>query len=496
MNDSPEYLWHPIEPLGDTERSIDLAAIRPLYDSWRTAKARLKESSASNLTDFTDRLVRSLSIETGILERIYDLDRGTTEALITHGFAEDLISRARTDVEPGRLIDILRDQEAAIKLVMDGVAQSRALTTGFVHELHAILTRHQDSTTAIDPLGNRVEIPLLKGTFKQQPNNPTRPSGQVHEYAPPIHVAAEIDNLLEWLPTYSEDDPVIVAAWLHHRFTQIHPYQDGNGRVARVLTLLILLRSDLLPLVIDRDLHTEYVNALEAADRRNLGPLAHLFARLERGTILQALSIDADAEVAADRSLTTAVIDSLAAKFDKRKRKQLGELRQVNNLAVTLRARTRKYLESAFTALKEPVSQIAEPDVRIMDGGPDRNNAHWYKFEVIKSGESSQKFVNFSEGHYFIKATMRADTERLVFVTSLHHVGRELTGIMEATAFARLEAYEDPEDWTKTSQEFFSCSLEPFVITWRTSFEDIAQAFDRWLDRAVAVAIKEFGDRL
>lgn len=63
---------------------------------------------------------------------------------------------------------------------------------------------------------------------------------------------------------------------------------------------MILLRSDLLPLVIDRDLHTEYVNALEAADHRNLGPLADLFARLERGTILQALSIDADAEVAAD----------------------------------------------------------------------------------------------------------------------------------------------------------------------------------------------------
>lgn len=260
--------------------------------------------------------------------------------------------------------------------------------------------------------------------------------------------------------------------------------------------MLILLRSDLLPLVIDRDLHTEYVNALEAADHRNLGPLADLFARLERGTILQALSIDADAEVAADRSLTTAVIDSLAAKFDKRKQKQLDELRHVNDVAAALRARTRKYLESTFTALKEPVSQVAETNIRIRDGGPDRGNAHWYKYEVIKSGESSHKFINFSEDHYFIKASMRADTERLVFVTSLHHVGRELTGIMEATAFARLEAFDDPDDWTIASQEFFPCSLEPFVITWRTVPEDIADAFDRWLDRAVAVAIKEFGDRL
>ena len=63
-----------------------------------------------------------------------------------------------------------------------------------------------------------------------------------------------MENLMRWLGGYSAEDPVIVASWFHHRFTQIHPYQDGNGRVIRALTTLILLRSDLLPLVIDRDL--------------------------------------------------------------------------------------------------------------------------------------------------------------------------------------------------------------------------------------------------
>ena len=104
-----------------------------------------------------------------------------------------------------------------------------------------------------DPFGNRLEIVLVKGKFKEQANNPKRPDGVTHEYCPPIHVDSEMDRLLAFLNEYSAQDPVIVSAWLHHRFAQIHPYQDGNGRVARALTSLVLLRADLLPLVVDRD---------------------------------------------------------------------------------------------------------------------------------------------------------------------------------------------------------------------------------------------------
>src|SRR5581483_11004962 len=106
------------------------------------------------------------------------------------------------------------------------------------------------------------------------------PDGSMHEYCPPIHVDSEVEKLLTWLASYTDEDPVIVASWFHHRFTQIHPYQDGNGRVARALTTLILLRADLLPLVVDRDLRINYINALELADQKQLSALAQMFARL------------------------------------------------------------------------------------------------------------------------------------------------------------------------------------------------------------------------
>lgn len=491
-----DYKWVPIEPLSERDRGIDLVEIEPLYETWRSSKVRLQQSSPAGLKDFNERLIRRLSVETGILERLYDLDIGTTEALVAHGFVEDLVSRSNTGIEPARLIDLLRDQEAAIQITIDCVARNRELSKGVIHELHATLTRHQETTTAIDQLGNRREIALLKGKFKEQPNNPKRPDGTLHEHCPPIHVEAEMDNLISWLSEYSTEDPIIVASWVHHRFTQIHPYQDGNGRVARALTTLVLLRSDLLPLVIDRDLRVEYITALERADTGDLSKLASLFARLEQAAILQALSVDADAEISHQRTVTSQVIESLAEKFNKRRQAKRAELKRVNTVALALRTQAQKILANAFNDLRGPVSQVEDPQIVIKAGGPDHGNSHWYRFDVIQSANEAGKFANFTEEHYFVQASIRVKTERLKFVTSFHHVGRELSGIMEATAFRKLESFEDSEDRQSVSKEFSLCSLQPFVFTYNSKEQEISDAFARWLDGALAMAVKEYGDRL
>jgi hypothetical protein len=341
-----------------------------------------------------------------------------------------------------------------------------------------------------------MEIPLRKGQYKEQSNNPKRPDGTLHEYCPPIHVESEMDNLISWYEECQDEDPVIVSAWLHHRFTQIHPYQDGNGRVGRALITLVLLKADLLPLVVDRELRVEYIKSLESADFGDLAPVCVLFARLERTAILQALSIDTDAELSRDKTLTSAVIGSLAEKFAKRRSLQDKQLRSVNTVAESIRQVTRREIESAFTALREPVSIIGEPDIHVLDGGPDRGNSHWYKYDVIESGKISGKYINFSEDHYFSRGTVRVGTERLVFLVSLHHVGRELTGIMEATMFAKLESYQDNDEANVSSEEYFSCSLDPFVVTWNTNSNEIEESYRCWLDTGIAVAIKEFGERL
>ena len=246
----------------------------------------------------------------------------------------------------------------------------------------------------------------------------------------------------------------------------------------------------------DRDLRVEYINALEVADQNRLSKLVEMFARLERNAILQALSVDADAEISHQKSLTSAVIGSLADKFGKRRIQKLAELRQVNSIALELRAKARGLLEGSFAEMEPTLQEVGDPRISITDGGPDRGNAHWYRFEVVQSAKEAGKFANFEEDHFFIKGSVQVSRERLIFVVSFHHVGRELTGIMEATAFSKLVSYEESDDRDSVSERFSLCSVEPFVFTNRTRVNEIDDAFRRWLDAALAVAVKEYGDQL
>jgi hypothetical protein len=174
----------------------------------------------------------------------------------------------------------------------------------------------------------------------------------------------------------------------------------------------------------------------------------------------------------------------------------LAELRHVNSVALELRARARTLLEQSFAEIESTLSQVGEPRISVREGGPDRENAHWYKFEVVQSAKEAGKFANFAEDHYFTRGSIRVNRERVTFVVSFHHVGRELTGVMEATAFSKLESYEGSEDRESVSERFSLCSVEPFVFTHKTKVNEIEDAFSKWLDAALAVAVKEYGDRL
>jgi Fic family protein len=62
----------------------------------------------------------------------------------------------------------------------------------------------------------------------------------------------------------------IEAAWLHHRFIQIHHFQDGNGRVARALASKEYIRAGLPPSVVTVARKPEYLDALDQANKGDL----------------------------------------------------------------------------------------------------------------------------------------------------------------------------------------------------------------------------------
>ena len=276
------HSWRPIDDLPDGWQDLADPGLHARARRW--AEIREGVGSERAISDFNERLKREWAIETGLIERVYTLTRGITELLIERGLREELIPTSATDRDPGLVYDMLQDHATAVDGLFDFVKRERRLSTSYIRELHAVLLAHQETASARDVFGRRVEMPLTKGEYKQRPNNPVRPDGRIHEYCPPEQVASEMDRLIEVHLEHGARGipPEVESAWLHHRFVQIHPFQDGNGRVARALATLVMIRAGWFPLVVTDSGRGDYIDALESADAGDLRPLVRLFSRIQR----------------------------------------------------------------------------------------------------------------------------------------------------------------------------------------------------------------------
>lgn len=157
------------------------------------------------------------------------------------------------------------------------------LTVQKIQELHLRVTRDQRTVMGLNAEGRPVYLPMPHGVFKDRPNNPRRPDGRVHEYCPPERVPEEMARLLAIL-SEAPEDPLVRAAWLHHGLSCVHPFADGNGRLARTLASAPLVAAGLPPLeVMEQDRERLYLPALRAADAGDLGPFVRFVeAQVER----------------------------------------------------------------------------------------------------------------------------------------------------------------------------------------------------------------------
>src|SRR6476469_3859051 len=288
--------WEPITDLPQGWASLTRGELGPLLQFWKDQRVDLEQSGA--LAEFSKRLNREWSIETGQIEGVYDLDHGITQILIERGIDADLIGNHPGQKPPENIAAIIQDHADVLAGLFQFVKGSRPLSKGYIHELHAALLRHQDTTAVRDQFGNLFEARLLKGNYKERPNNPKKPDGSMHQYCPPEQVESEMERLLILHEEHEKKGvPVeIEAAWLHHRFTQIHPYQDGNGRVARALASLLFIKAGWFPVVVTRDDRTRYIDALEIADEGGLRPLVLFLADLQKQILFEAIQTTADAK--------------------------------------------------------------------------------------------------------------------------------------------------------------------------------------------------------
>ncbi|MGQ0715293.1 MAG: Fic family protein [Gemmatimonadaceae bacterium] len=486
--DRGEGIAHEWRPLADYEAdpaSLASAELRQLAAIWEEQRQALE--AAEGLKTFNERLRREWAIETGLLERLYTFDRGVTQLLIEEGVDAALIHQHGTNQDPVRVVAMIRDHESTIDGLFDFVARRRELTASYIKEVHTQLTRNQPTTTAVDTLGRAIEVDLRHGAYKLLPNNPIRPNGQVHQYCPPEQVASEMDRLVALHGEHAAAPPEVEAAWLHHRFTQIHPFQDGNGRVARCLATLLLIRTGWFPLVI-RDVQEErkaYLDALEAGDAGNLKPLVDVFAAAQRKAFVQALGISGQV-----LSLTRAehVIAAARRKLESRERAIRAEWKKAKATADLLRSTARDRFETVAKELRTETARYFRDAYFRADTEPDRHErSYYFRWQIIETAKQIGYFANTTDYTAWSRLLLRTGPQAEI-VVSFHAVGHDYRGILAVSAcFFRREETEDGE---REIAGLTPLTLELFQINYLEGSNDAAIRFHTWLEEVLVKGLE------
>jgi Fic family protein len=183
----------------------------------------------------------------------------------------------------------------AIDLLFDVVTRKRPFTESFIKEINALLLRGIDFTPAKNDLGQQVKKKASPGRYKQQPNHVEQADGTIHFYVDPVHVPEEMQRLVAWVnQSIHTQHPIQVASVAHYNMVRIHPFDDGNGRGARILMNLILMQKGYFPAVVRLEEKPRYLEVLAIADKGDLSPFVHFMADAVIATkqsVLDALSL-------------------------------------------------------------------------------------------------------------------------------------------------------------------------------------------------------------
>lgn len=157
----------------------------------------------------------------------------------------------------------------ALDYVAAAVKNQEPVTQSFCRFLHKILLGEKPfRVNAVTPDGQPTTREICPGEYKRQPNSVMTSSGKMFYYAPPEETPSRMTDLFDWynrqlaLKTHG----LLIACEFHYRFVRIHPFDDGNGRMARLLMNLILMQHGYPVAVVPVKKRKEYITALEIAD--------------------------------------------------------------------------------------------------------------------------------------------------------------------------------------------------------------------------------------
>jgi Fic family protein len=102
--------------------------------------------------------------------------------------------------------------------------------------------------------------PDIAGRYADLPRYVRTEAGR-HEFPSPVEIPALMGDFASWLASAPDTPPAAFTA--HRRLVDIHPFNDGNGRVARLLMNLILIRGGYPPIAVRPEDRAAYISALQ-----------------------------------------------------------------------------------------------------------------------------------------------------------------------------------------------------------------------------------------
>lgn len=194
---------------------------------------------------------------------------------LTYGETELLLIFGETKGDHEfREYEEMKGHDVALEMVMDlAHDKERELTESFICNLNKLLLKEPFYKEAITSDGQPTRRLIKIGEYKSQPNSVRLQNGEMFHYASPAETPAKMHDLLQWYRQAAADGshhPITLAAELHYRFVLIHPFDDGNGRISRLLMNYHLLRHDYPPVIIKSADKKNYLRALHEADTGNV----------------------------------------------------------------------------------------------------------------------------------------------------------------------------------------------------------------------------------
>lgn len=163
--------------------------------------------------------------------------------------------------------------DEAIKWIIDILDQERPITENFIRELHKLILKESYEVDAMTPEGLPTKKQIRVGEYKTTPNHVKTKTGEIFRFATPEETPAKMNDLIVWYnekKSQPNTNPIILAAEFHYRYIRIHPFDDGNGRTARILMNFILMQYGYPPVIIKTEDKENYFAALRLADAGQL----------------------------------------------------------------------------------------------------------------------------------------------------------------------------------------------------------------------------------